>query len=182
MATALFLGFGKITSTEEKITKLGFEDIGELVTQSAYCTEIGFIDSARGEELGIKIPFTQSKYIFSYDFKILAGLDFSEIEWTLDETTKTIEVSLPPITIIDSTTMENSFKVYHESESVFNQISLEENNAEVLKLKRNAEQDAIANGLFENARTNAKALLKGFFANAYNLEEYEIRFVDKKTY
>ena len=51
---------------EEKTTKIGFEDIGELATQVAYCTEVNVTDASR-EMFGVKIPFTQSKYIYSYD-------------------------------------------------------------------------------------------------------------------
>ena len=44
-------------------SKLGFEDIGEMATQSAYCTEISMTEANR-EFFGISIPFTQSKYIY----------------------------------------------------------------------------------------------------------------------
>ena len=39
--------------------------------------------------------------------------------------------------------------------------------------------DAIANGLFENARSNAETILTGFFGNVYDLDKYEIVFLDK---
>ena len=75
-------------------SKLGFEDIGEMATQSAYCTEISMTEADR-EFFGISIPFTQSKYIYSYDVEIKAGYDFGKIQWSVDEETKTIEVKLP---------------------------------------------------------------------------------------
>lgn len=34
------LYFGKSLSSESRITKLGFEDMGELATQAAYCTMV----------------------------------------------------------------------------------------------------------------------------------------------
>ena len=42
-----------------------------------------------------------------------------------------------------------------------------------------AQDDAIANGLFENARSNAETILTGFFGNVYDLDKYEIVFLDK---
>lgn len=42
-----------------------------------------------------------------------------------------------------------------------------------------AEKDAVENGLLENARSNAEAMLKGFFAHAFDLREYEILFEEK---
>ena len=46
-------------------------------------------------------------------------------------------------------------------------------------LKQQAQDDAIENGILENARANAETILKGFFRNAYNLEKYKIKFVNK---
>lgn len=72
-----------------------------------------------------------------------------------------------------------AFKVYHEEESIFSKITLEENNDAVKKMKLNAQENAIANGLLENARSNAETMLTGFFADEYDLDEYKIVFKDK---
>lgn len=60
------LGIRKWIDIDSKTTKVGFEDIGELATQSAYCTEVNVTDASR-ELWGVTIPFTQSKYIYSYN-------------------------------------------------------------------------------------------------------------------
>lgn len=125
------------------------------------------------------IPFTESKYIYSYDISIKAGFDFGEIEWSVDSSNKTIVVKLPEAKILSSEIDQSSFKVYHEEESIFRQISLEENNEALLELKKTAEDNAIENGLLDNARNNAEVILSGFFANVYDLEEYEINYIDK---
>ena len=46
-------------------------------------------------------------------------------------------------------------------------------------MTQSAEADAIANGLLENARKNAEVILTGFFANEYNLQNYELIFESK---
>ena len=86
------LGLGQYLGSRNKITNLGFENIGELATQAAYCTEVNVTEAAR-EFYGITIPFTQSKYIYSYDVVINAGFDFREVEWKVEG--KTITVTLP---------------------------------------------------------------------------------------
>ena len=73
----------------------------------------------------------------------------------------------------------DSFQVYHEEQSIFNRITLEENNELYTKLVDQAEQDALENGLLENARTNAEEILKAFFAQQYDLNEYQFIFTDK---
>lgn len=170
------IGVKKYFFTESKTTKIGFEDIGELATQAAYCTEVDVIDASR-ELFGNKIPFTQSKYIYSYDVVVKAGFDFSNIEWSENDTVVTVK--LPKAKILGCDIDTDSFKVYHEAESIFRQISLVETNESMGKLKKQAEEDAIANGILENARNNAETILIGFFGNVYDLETYEIKFVDK---
>ncbi|MGN0396490.1 MAG: DUF4230 domain-containing protein [Candidatus Fimimorpha sp.] len=171
------IGLREINQFEGKTTKIGFEDIGELVTQSAYCTEINVTEDSR-KLFGLTIPFTQSKYIYSYDVIIKAGLDFKKIEWS--EKDNRIEVRLPEVKVLSNEIDMDSFKVYHEDESIFAKITLSENNEAMKNLKQTAEKNAIANGLLENAISNAKTLLTGFFGNVYNLEEYEITFIDKE--
>ena len=161
---------------EEKTTKIGFEDIGELATQVAYCTEVNVTDASR-EMFGVKIPFTQSKYIYSYDVIIKAGFDFTEIKWSIKE--NTIVVRLPKAKVLSSEIDPDSFKLYHEDESIFREITMTENNEAMKNMQKNAKKDAIANGLLENARSNAETILTGYFASAYDLEEYEIKFKDK---
>ena len=159
-----------------KLTRLGFEDIGELATQAAYCTEVNVTEGAR-ELFGLTIPFTQSKYVYSYDVVIKAGLDFGEIDWTVGE--DTITVRLPEIRILSSEIDLDSFRVYVENESIFRRISLEENNEAMKALQASAQENAVANGLLDNARANAETILTGFFAGEYDLSQYTLRFVDQ---
>lgn len=176
IVAAIRVGVRVINVSESKTTKIGFEDIGEMATQSAYCTEVNVTEDAK-ELYGMRIPFTQSKYIYSYDIVIKAGYDFNEIEWK--EKNKTIEVKLPEAKVLSNELDMDSFKVYHEEESIFSKITLEENNDAVKKMKLNAQENAIANGLLENARSNAETMLTGFFADEYDLDEYKIVFKDK---
>lgn len=167
-------GYRNYSASEAKTTEIGFENIGELATQSAYCTEVNVTDTSR-ELLGVKIPFTQSKYIYSYDFVIKAGMDFEKIVW--DEKDNKITVKLPEIKILSNEAVDDSFKVFHEKESVFRQVTLEENIGAIEQLKKNAVKDAIANGLYDNARANAETMLTAFFGNVYDMDKYQIEFI-----
>lgn len=173
---AIVMGVRSFISFDSKTTKIGFENIGEFATQTAYCTTLASIDDSK-DFFGTKIPFTQSKYIYSYDIVIKAGFNFEDIEWEKNDTK--IEVKLPEVKILSSEIDLDSFKLYHEQESIFNKITMKENNDSLKVLKETSEKDAIANGLLKNARANAETLLTSFFGNVYDLEEYEIVFKDK---
>ncbi|MFQ6805246.1 MAG: DUF4230 domain-containing protein [Lachnospiraceae bacterium] len=122
---ALIFGVSRYFSTGTKTTTIGFENIGELATQAAYSTEVNVTEASR-ELFGLSIPFTQSKYIYSYDVEIKAGMDFGEIVWQLND--HTIEVSLPETKVLSTQIDLDSFEVYLEDESIFREITLEENN------------------------------------------------------
>ena len=172
------LYFGKSLSSESRITKLGFEDMGELATQAAYCTMVEDTEAAR-DLFGVEIPFTQSRLIYSYDVIVRAGLDFEQIEWSVDEPNKVIEVKLPEIKVLNSELDTESFKLYLEDESIFRRISMEDNNNSMIEMEENARRQAVGNGLLDEARANAEAILRSFFAGVYDLEKYEIVFTDK---
>ena len=122
---ALLLGVTRYFSTRGTTTSIGFENIGELATQSAYCKEVNVLEGSR-DLFGFTIPFTQSKYIYSYGVEVKAGFNFEEIEWELND--HTIEVRLPEAEILSTELDTDSFEVYHEEESAFRKITLEEIN------------------------------------------------------
>lgn len=173
--TVVGLGFKVSHTTETKTTKLGFEDIGEFATQSAYCTEVSATANAR-KLFGHNLPFTQSNIVFSYDVVIKAGYDFSAITWDVHDTT--ITVKLPEVKVLSCEVKEDSFKKYVEDESIFTPFSLDDNNNAMKALKETAQTDAIANGLYENARSNAETMLTTFFSSAYDMDQYTIEFQD----
>ena len=173
--TVVGLGFKVSHTTESKTTMLGFEDIGEFATQSAYCTEVSATANAR-KLFGHNLPFTQSNIVFSYDVVIKAGYDFSAITWDVHDTT--ITVKLPEVKVLSCEVKEDSFKKYVEDESIFTPFTLDDNNNAMKALKETAQTDAIANGLYENARSNAETMLTTFFSSAYDMDQYTIEFQD----
>lgn len=173
----LFVAIGfKVKSdffTDGQTTNMGFEDIGELATQAANTTEIQVTEKAR-DFFGTKIPFTKTKVIYSYQVKIKAGYDFGQIKW--EKRDDVIYVQLPKVKVLSSEIDYKSFKVYHEDESIFSPITMEENNKAVLQMKERAEKNAIKAGLFEEAEENAKRMLEPFFKQNSEYAKCTIKF------
>lgn len=163
---------------DKKVINLGFKDIGELVTQESYSSQIGVIDSSK-DLFGLVIPFTQSKNIYSYDFKLKAGYDFSQVDWEKNDSAGKIIVKLPKVKLLSSEIILDSFKIYHEQQSLFNRVSLKQNNELITKLRLEAEKAALDNGFFTRARENAEKVLTAFFSSAFDLSKYKLEFVDK---
>ncbi len=160
-------------TTETKTTKIGFEDIGELDTQVAYCTVVDVLDDPR-EIFGVEVPFTKSKYIYSYDVVVKAGLNFEKINWK--ESDNKIKVKMPELYITDSYIDEESGKIYHEEESIFSPITLEEEMLARSKLVETGVNDAVENGLYDKAKENAEKMMTSFFKQHDDYKDKEIVF------
>jgi hypothetical protein len=150
--------------------ELGFKDIGELVTQEVDAREIESYDGDPAKIFGISLPFTQSHYIYSYIVVIKAGFNFEEISCDVNDTTKTITVDLPEPYIISSDIDNDSFETYEEENNVFDPFTPEISNELEQEMKDKAENDAIDNGLYEKATTNAETLIKSMIAQNYDID------------
>ena len=116
--------------------------------------------SDKRELVGLKIPLTEKKYIYTYDGIVKLGINGKKISVRQDG--DTIYIKLPPIEILSHSIDENSIEVYDQSHNIFNQVEVGE------AFKINAEQKKIMeekmkkNGAFEDAKSAAEQHLKSF--------------------
>ena len=147
--------------SDEKITEIGFENIGELATQSVTTTTVR-VETKDLKLFNVSIPLTQSKYIYTYNTTIKAGINFSDVKWQLgdtDDTSHNIYVDIPEVKTLSADIDLDSFKVLHEENNIFSPITLTEHNDSLIQLRENALSDAINSGLYDRALDNAKTIL-----------------------
>lgn len=168
--------FSSVINGQTKTTKLGFENVGELVTQTAYMTIVRDTEEHREFFDLFQIPFTQSRQIFSYDIQIDASIDFSKITNTIDDDKKEIKIEMPHSKIYKATIDNDSLKVYLDKESLFSRIDLTEHNDAVKEMKEQGIEDAKANGILELAEKNAENLIGTFLKTNGKIKDYNITF------
>lgn len=156
--------------TQTQTTTLGFKDMGKLVTQSAYATVV--IDNKDDKKIFDKlhIPFSNRRIIFSYNVKVDAAVDFSLITEKIQD--NKIIITLPRAEIYGASIDKDSLKKYLE-EGTF---KLEETNEALKDIEEQATADSKANGLLEQADTNAKILIENFVKSEESLKDYEVVF------
>lgn len=128
----------------------------------------------------IHIPFTESRLIFSIDVEVLAAIDFAEIEYEMMEEENKVVISLPHAEIYKAYEVQNSFKLYLESESIFNNISAEEQQAMKDKIVDDAKEKALETGLLDNADANAKTLITNMVRGNERTKDYDVEFQYKE--
>ena len=169
--------------SDEKITEIGFENIGELATQSVTTTTVR-VETKDLKLFNVSIPLTQSKYIYTYNTTIKAGIDFSDVKWQLgdtDDTSHNIYVDIPEVKTLSADIDLDSFKVLHEENNIFSPITLTEHNDSLIQLRENALSDAINSGLYDRALDNAKTILTSFISQVYPSNEYNIIFSERAS-
>ena len=169
--------------SDEKITEIGFENIGELATQSVTTTTVR-VETKDLKLFNVSIPLTQSKYIYTYNTTIKAGINFSDVKWQLgdtDDTSHNIYVDIPEVKTLSADIDLDSFKVLHEENNIFSPITLTEHNDSLIQLRENALSDAINSGLYDRALDNAKTILTSFISLVYPSNEYNIIFSERAS-
>ena len=169
--------------SDEKITEIGFENIGELATQSVTTTTVR-VETKDLKLFNVSIPLTQSKYIYTSNTTIKAGINFSDVKWQLgdtDDTSHNIYVDIPEVKTLSADIDLDSFKVLHEENNIFSPITLTEHNDSLIQLRENALSDAINSGLYDRALDNAKTILTSFISQVYPSNEYSIIFSERAS-
>lgn len=176
----------RVVETKTEITVEMIQEklrgIGELATEEYTYTEIGTFDRSKSIQIlgrDYSLPLTQSKFIYSYDGTIKAGIDFAQITVEKDETRKLITVTLPAARILSSELDEDSFQLYDEKNNIFNPYSVSDVNETNKEIKGHAEEKAISKGLLKRAGENAETmiynLLRSACVEALDVGEYTIQ-------
>ena len=161
-----------ITLTGETIES-GLRDIGKLCTAEYYYTHVETFES-QIDLFGLKIPGTKSSYVYSYDGKILAGVDFTKITVDKDDHSKTIRISFPKAEIISTDIDQDSFTLYGEKKGLFNPFEVEDFALSQSDMVRMEEERALNDGLLKRAEENAEQILSNFLVGTFDLERYTI--------
>lgn len=162
LLTTILLAFTLIIVQRKDKTR-GY-DSSSILTRITYLQElalvkynytgvIGYKDHMK--ILSINIPLTDKYFLLKYNGYLKAGIDFQQIKVNvIDE--KTVHVSIPKPQIFDTVIDENSIQVYNESENAFNPIKISDYNEAISREKNGMIQDAIKNGVYKDATTQAK--------------------------
>ena len=103
----------QLTGNISRTTAFGLKNIGELATQAGYFTTVQTISKSR-DVLGIVVPGTQSNYVYSYDGVIKAGINFEELDISVDDLRHEITIRFPEFRILSTEIDDDSFTLYND--------------------------------------------------------------------
>ena len=176
LLAVLFFGNGGLAKYTSRTLDFGLSDIGEFATQAGYYTNVNTIKKPDRTIAGVPIPGTSSRAIMTYSGTIRAGLDFSQIEISVNTEQKKVTLKMPATRILSNEIDLESCEIYDEFSNIFNQIDIRNYNESLGEMKTKAEAQARENGILEAARSNAEVLIGNMFKNAGGTEGYKLDF------
>lgn len=133
--------------------KTSLEQASDLITTKYYYSDIGKFENSY-EINGWSIPFTGKNFILSYQGEALLGFSIKDVK--IDVNHNQIHVTCPPIQILSNAIPAESVEVYDQSFNIFNQVTIDDYLEFETNQKVIAEQKMQDNGVFEQAKEDAK--------------------------
>lgn len=148
---------GTVVNVSAKTLEDGLKDMGILITQDYYFTEVINYEK-KGDFLWIFEA--NSSLMMSYEGKIGAGIDFSRIRIAFSEDGDKVTVYIPKPAIQYIEIDQGSLTVYSEKNKLGNKLGLADFNKAQSKLKEAALKKAKERGVLEKAETNAQVIIR----------------------
>lgn len=165
----------EIVTVNTEIIKDGLKEMGTLITQEYYFTQVEEYKSTER----VWIFDSKASFIFSYDGVVTAGIDCNDIEISKDDEAKIINVKIPKSNIIGVNIDHDSFKIYEEKEGLWNKLDMTKYNNSIIEFENEAKNKAINKGIIDKADENAKTLIESFINSLIEDNVYSIEFVIK---
>ena len=164
-------GVSKTFQTNEKVLKLGLEDVGELVTQTCHTVVLEDSKDNRTFFKLFDIPFTESRQIFSYDFDVDASINFSKI------TSLGIDIKIPHAKIYKVVILLDTFNPILDQDNLFSRIDINEHNEALVKMEEKAKNQCLASKVLERADENAEKLISAMIKSEKKYKDYVVRLI-----
>ncbi|WHH60094.1 DUF4230 domain-containing protein [Petroclostridium sp. X23] len=146
-------------------------EISELATYKYEYADV-IISKTRNEKFGVNLPFSETIKLIKYQGYIKVGTDFSKIQLSVDDDTKTMRVKIPKSHVIDNvvdteqTTVEDikgEILSEYPTQYIFDEINIAKN---ALKNK------VLKDGLLEESDKRLILILQSFL-KSYGYEKIE---------
>ena len=147
------------------------ESAKELTTLKYSYTNMGQFENS-SKIYGYDLPFTQKKFIVSYDGMISYGVDLEKMDVKVSG--KNINIKLPKSKVLSHEIYEDSLKIFDQKTSIFNPIKLEDYNDFSKKQKKSIEKSAEEKGILKEADKKCEKAIKDIINIDKSLDDYTI--------
>lgn len=163
------------------IQSLSVTTVKEIISPAAdlITTKYHYTDSDMYSRTGqlLFIKYTKNKVVFTYSGVVHAGITLSDVVCEVDDTSRTIRITLPEPKILAHELDESGFTFYEIKNSVFSKFTMEDYTNLVAEMKQKTEDKLNADeSFFKDVTTNAQNAIRSFLQNAAASKDYSVEF------
>ena len=164
----------------------GVLPIGEYASLAYHYTSV--VKDINSKDIkGWNIPFTTRKYIFTYDGVMKLGIDCGKIiieetgvktEDAETENIPVLRISLPPIKILSHEIIDSSVEVFEQSQTIFNEIKIEDAFKVTAERKLEMEAKAMEGSAVKEARASLEQQFGALLGGLPEIKDnYRVEFI-----
>lgn len=122
------------------------------------------------------MPFSDIQFVALYDGYIKAGIDLQDVRFNIDQSSKTITITMPKSKILDHNIPQETINVLQVKNNLFNSVSFNDYNRFISAEKSVMAETAVGQGILEEADKEAKMVIESFLENVPGIETYTLKF------
>jgi len=150
--------------------------LSELVTKKYWYRNATQKDEAKEWLWGTAMPFSDIQSVALYDGYIKAGIDLQDVKFNIDQSSKTITITMPKSKILDHNIPQETINVLQVKNNLFNSVSFNDYNRFISAEKSVMAETAVGQGILEEADKEAKMVIESFLENVPGIETYTLKF------
>lgn len=193
MCVLLFIGkipnpFDTDDDTPSRPIAESIREISELATLEYDYTYIGEFKKSRQLDfsfINVDVPFTEKKFIASFDGTIKYGVNIKQIEEpVVDDVNKTITFTMPEVVLLSHEIDFDSVKLWHKENNLFDPIQPSDTVEFQKENQEKAEKQAIKRGIIKKVKDHTTSVITSFIHSLFpEYEQYKIvcEYPNQKT-
>lgn len=124
-----------------------------------------------------KVPFTTDETVYTYEGTVSLGIDISQISFSVDNTAKTIMVSMPDVKIIANEIDEDSFQFITAKDSIFNNTDMQDYTKLLGELKKKKSEEVMKRkDLIEATKQKSQTVIANLIKHTELASDYTVTF------
>lgn len=151
--------------------------VRELVTKEYLYTNAGRYENHSEisiSSITVGVPLTKKSFTVVYDGRVKAGLDLSKIWIDVQESARTVTVTLPASEITSHEIFEDSVRVVDEKDALFNRNTIDDYNDFLTRQKEEMEEKICSGGFLINADREAREIVRSALALLPGMDTYKL--------
>ena len=124
-----------------------------------------------------EVPFTTDETVYTYEGTVSLGIDISQISFSVDNTAKTIMVSMPDVKIIANEIDEDSFQFITAKDSIFNNTDMQDYTKLIGELKKKKSEEVMERkDLIEDTKQKSQTVIANLIKHTALASDYTVTF------